>query len=210
MTSPVLIVLGAKGHGKMVLEAARTMRAWREIEICDDDIALAGSVVLGLQVRRGREWLGAREAGGIEVVLGVGDNSVREALAGWLDAQGIRLVSVVHAGALVSPSAVIDAGAFIAPGTVIGAEARIGRGAIVNTAASVDHDCEIGAFAHVGPGAHLCGGVSVGARSLLGVGSAVAPLVRIGSDCRLGAGAALVRPLGDGRTAVGVPARPLP
>jgi len=209
MKPTTLIVIGAKGHGKMILEAARAMQAWDEIQICDDDPATIGATVLGARVRTGRDWLLTLEPGSVEVALGIGDNIVREHMASWLAERSLALAWVIHPAALVSPSAVIGEGAYIAPGAVIGAEARIGQGAIVNTAASVDHDCEIGAFAHVGPGAHLCGGVVVGARSMLGVGSSVAPLVRIGSDCRLGAGAALVRRLDDGRTAVGVPARPL-
>ncbi len=33
---------------------------------------------------------------------------------------------------------------------------------IINTRASVDHDCELGDFVHVGPGAVITGSVTVG------------------------------------------------
>lgn len=210
MAKTILIVIGASGHGKTIVEAARATQAWADVQICDDAPGMVGTVLLGTIVRNGKAWLSTLEPDDFDVAIGVGDNALRGHMAAWLDQHHLRLRSVIHPAASVSPSARLGDGVFIAAGAVVGTETRIGRGAIVNTAASVDHDCDVGAFVHIGPGAHLCGGVIVGAGSLIGVGSAVAPLVRIGRDCRLGAGAALVRPLADGLTAIGVPARPLP
>jgi UDP-perosamine 4-acetyltransferase len=59
----------------------------------------------------------------------------------------------------------------------------------------------------VAPGAVLSGGVEVGEETLLGAGSTVRQGIRIGRQVIVGAGAVVVRPLADGVTAIGVPAR---
>jgi acetyltransferase EpsM len=47
----------------------------------------------------------------------------------------------------------------------------------------------------------------MGEGSMMGVGSSVIPCVKIGSWATIGAGAAVVRDIPDGVTAVGVPAK---
>jgi acetyltransferase-like isoleucine patch superfamily enzyme len=60
---------------------------------------------------------------------------------------------------------------------------------------------------HISPGAHVGGGVAIGECSWIGIGAAIRHCVRIGKDVVVGAGAAVVRDLPSGVTAVGVPAR---
>ena len=86
---------------------------------------------------------------------------------------------------------------------------RLGEGCIVNTAATVDHDCTLGAFVHISPGAHLAGGTQVGEDSWIGIGACTRQQVRIGSGVTVGAGAAVVGDVADGLTVAGVPARVL-
>jgi sugar O-acyltransferase (sialic acid O-acetyltransferase NeuD family) len=202
MNEKRLVVIGAGGHAKMIIEAAGAR--WRDFAVVDDDPKLAGTQILGhiVSLRSG-----VAIDPGVAAIVAVGANATRARLLDWLETTGCEIVSVIHPSAIISPSAVIGAGVFVGPGAVIGAEARLMRGAIVNTAASVDHDGLIGDCAHIGPGAHLCGEVSVGTRTLIGAGASVIPCIAIGSDCRVGAGAAVIGDVADELTVVGVPAR---
>jgi acetyltransferase EpsM len=94
-------------------------------------------------------------------------------------------------------------------GAVIQPDATIGAHSILNTAASVDHDCIVGDFVHIGPGVTLCGGVTLDEGVLLGVGAKVAPNVEIGPWSTAGAGAVCVVDVRGSTTVVGVPARPV-
>jgi UDP-perosamine 4-acetyltransferase len=77
----------------------------------------------------------------------------------------------------------------------------------VNTAASVDHDCDVGAHVHICPGVRLAGKVHVGNGTMIGTGACVLPGVRVGTACVIGAGAVVTRDVPDFSLAVGVPAR---
>jgi len=75
------------------------------------------------------------------------------------------------------------------------------------TGCSVDHDAQLGDGIHICLGAHLAGEVRVGDRSWIGIDAPVIQQIYIGSDV---IGAAVVRDLPDGFTAVEVLASMLP
>ncbi|HYG30322.1 MAG TPA: acetyltransferase [Allosphingosinicella sp.] len=203
-----LILFGSGGHAKVVLEAIRAAIPDCRVSVLDDDPAATGRTLLGLPIVGGRDWLETNPFRG-SVVPAIGTNAARAALIEWLAGLDRPLASVVHPGAILSPTAKLGDGAFLAPGAIVNAEAEIGEAAIVNTGASVDHDCRVGAAAHIAPGAHLCGSVRVGARTLVGAGATVIPGVAIGADAIVGAGSVVIADLPDGARVAGCPARAL-
>lgn len=202
MSTRCLVIIGAGGHGAVVLEAASSL--WDRIVLCDDSPDMVGRTVLGKTVVD-RASLCISSA--CSAIVAVGGNATREMLAAWATQSGLELVAVAHPSAVISPSAVIEPAAFVAAGAVVGARARLARGAILNTCASIDHDSIVKEFAHIGPGAHLCGNVAIGARTLIGAGTSIIRDVEIGDDCVIGAGAAVVHSFPSHTVAVGVPAK---
>ncbi len=194
------VVLGASGHGKVVLATLLELGA-RVAAVLDDDSALHGRALLGVPIAGPIADFAAADR---PATLAIGDNVDRRRLAGAVD---FAWQSVVHPAAWVHASVRLGSGAFVAAGAVIQPDAILGAHAIVNTGATIDHDSVIGDFAHVAPGAHLAGGVTIGAGALVGLGAVVTPGVSIGPWAVLGAGAVAVRDLAAGKTAIGVPAR---
>ncbi|MDD3312095.1 acetyltransferase [Pseudodesulfovibrio sp.] len=143
------------------------------------------------------------------VVLAVGDNRARAALAEDYARRGVAFVPAVHPSAIVAPDAELGPGCVICAGAVVGAGARIGAHAILNTGCSVDHDCVVGACCHVAPGARLAGAVTLGTGAFIGIGACVIQGRTIGDWATAGAGAAVVRNVRPGAVVVGVPAREL-
>lgn len=193
-----LLIVGAGGHAKVVLDAA--LRAGMDVAALRGEPGDA-TAVLGVPVIFGEETAEADS-----FIVGVGDNETRATLFAAWQGRGLRPASVVHPSAVIADSARIGAGTFIAAGVVVNPDARIGGNAILNTGCTVDHDCVIGDHAHIAPGVSLSGAVFVGDGTLLGVGSCALPGVRVGAWSVVGAGAAVVHDIAGATVAAGVPA----
>jgi sugar O-acyltransferase (sialic acid O-acetyltransferase NeuD family) len=197
-----LVIFGAGGHGKVVLDAA--LRAQTKIEFLLDD-APEGRVLLGKEVLAPDAFL-AQFPQDWSFIVAIGLNSKRQDVFCRLQLQGGKPQSVIHPFTSISSSARIGAGTVVCAGAVINPDASVGRNCIINTLASVDHDCVIEDHVHIAPGARLGGEVLVGEETLIGIGAVVLPGIRIGKKCVIGAGSVVTRDIPDGVTAYGVPA----
>lgn len=205
--SKKVIVFGAGGHGKVVIDAILRQGLHEIAFLADADGKLHGSLVCGYEIRSEAEAFAAQERGLRRAIVAIGNNDVRRRLTQVIIGKGFSLISVVHPAAVVAPSARIGAGTLVMPACVLNAEARIGDNAIINTGAVIEHDCDVGDHAHIGPHATLCGGVRVDEGALVGAGATVLVGVRIGAGAIVGAGSTVLRDIPDGATAVGSPCR---
>jgi len=204
-----VLIYGAGGHGRVVLDAALSTRALRVVGILDDDPARRGGRVLDVEILGGIEILSEPRFRGCRVVVAIGDPAAREAAATRVAAAGLGFVAVVHPTAFLARGVSLGKGAMILPKAVIHTGASVGAHAIVNTGAIVEHDCVIGEFAHISPGVCLGGAVRVGRAAHVGIGASVLPGVQIGEAAVVGAGAAVIDDVAPRAVVGGVPARPL-
>lgn len=201
-----LVVIGAGGHARVVIDAIEKQGLFEIVGLLDDNAAQDTSLVLGYPLLGGRDVL--RDSGTPHrAVVAIGSPLARGAWIHHLMELQFEMPSVVHPGAIRGRDVSIGAGTVLLAGSILNSGARLGRGVIINTGASVDHDCLIGDLVHVAPGARLAGNVQVGARTHIGICACVIQGVEIGADAIIGAGAAVVGAIPAGATAVGVPAR---
>lgn len=207
MTTGPLIVIGAGGHAKVVIDVLRAWRSDAEIAgLVDRD--LAARPVNGVPVIGNDASLPELRSQGIrQAVVALGDNALRFKIGAQLRELGFQLLSPVSPAACLSSTARIGAGVVVMPGAVINADAEVSDLAIVNSGAVVEHDCRVGAAAHLAPRTAAAGGVAIGQRTLIGVGASIIPGISIGDDVVVGGGACVVSDLPSGVLALGVPAR---
>jgi sugar O-acyltransferase (sialic acid O-acetyltransferase NeuD family) len=174
-----MIIYGAGGHAKVVIDCLENMQQPVELVI-DDDINKAS--VLNYPVRQGYDHTMLPES---PMIIAVGNNEVRKGIAEVIRHKaGIA----IHPLASVSPHATVETGTVIFNAAIVQAHAVVGHHAIINSSAIVEHDCRVGDFAHVAPHVTLCGEVTVGEGALIGAGAVVLPGVTIGRWSTVGAG----------------------
>ena len=204
-----VVIIGAGGHGKVVLDILRAAGRYQPVGFVDADTRLAGTKVGGLPVLGPTNVLPKlRQQDRVaHAIVAIGDNRTRRRYAATLVAEGFELVSAIHPTAFVSPTAKLGRNVVVAPNASVITEARIGDATIVNTGAIVEHECDVGEAVHVAPGACVAGRVRVGACAFVGIGAQVIQCLSVGEGATIGAGAVVIEDVPAGATVVGVPAR---
>lgn len=205
-----LIIVGAGGHAKTVIDTIERQRVY---EIC----GIVAPEDIGTEIYRGYR-VGAHDddlpklfARGISAaVVGIGflgRSTLREKIYKQLKDLGYALPVIVDDTALVAKSAVTGEGTYVGRGAIVNADAVIGKMCIINSGAIVEHECSIGDFSHVAVGAVVCGQTKVGSRTLIGANATVIQCRTVGNNAIVGAGSVVVDDVLAGEQVTGVPAK---
>lgn len=208
MSLPI-IILGAGGHAKVLIEALQACSAVIE-GIVDSNSVLTGSCILGVPILGGDDVVSKFTPSQVRLVNGLGSvnlPTIRQRLFERFKEDGYNFARVIHPSAVIASDAELGEGSQVMAGAIIQPSCYIGINSIINTRASVDHDCTIGDHTHIAPGVTLSGGVNIGAGSHIGTGATVIQGVIIGIACQTAAGAVVTKNIANGAKVRGVPAR---
>ena len=194
-----MIVYGASGHGKVIIEILEDMGI-DDIILWDD--AATGSIWDYPIVKPHVMDDDFDE----QIVVAIGVNATRKKVVEKLSSD-TDYINAIHPSAIISKRANIGDGTVVMAGATINADTDIGTHCIINTNASIDHDCVLGNYVHISPNATLSGIVSVGEGTHIGAGASVIQDIKIGKWCTIGAGAVVITDIPDYATAVGCPAK---
>jgi acetyltransferase EpsM len=166
---------------------------------------LQGTLVAGLPVAGSLEAYASFGGPGDFLMIGVGHNFRRTALARQLG--NAAFATVIDPSSAIMPGVEVGRGVLVGPQAVVHTQARVGDHVIINTAAIVEHDSVIEEGATLAPGVHMAGRVWIGRHAFLATGVTLAGRVRIGEGAIVGAGAVVVKDIPPGCLAYGTPAR---
>lgn len=199
LTSTVMILYGASGHGKVIIEILESNNE-PSIQIWDDaekppiwEYPVIKPLPLGETIPD-------------KVIMGIGVNATRKKVVEKLGASA-QYGTGIHADAYLSKRATVGEGTVIMAGVRVNPDTVIGRHCIINTCASIDHECVLEDYVHISPNATLSGDVRVGEGTHIGVGASIVQCVKIGKWATIGAGAVVIGDIPDYATAVGCPAK---
>lgn len=223
-----IIVYGAGGHSKVVIDAIERFAATIQVKamgtrgvleelsdtqilgVIDDNADLHGTEYAGYPVLGGFEALqkydekrGYKDYG---LIVAIARNETRKKLHAKVSQLDCNLITVIHPSAQIARDVTIGPGSMIMAAAVLNPGVVLGTGVVINTGSIIEHDCVIHDFVHVGPGVVFAGAVEVDEDSFIGIGARVLPSIRIGKGALVAAGSVVIRNVPDGKTVVGVPA----
>lgn len=200
-----LAIYGAGGLGREVFELAKQINAmqsrWQGFCFIDDlnaDRQLKGHDVLPLAALSAQDY---------EVVIAVGEPSLRKRLAEKVKAANFSLATLVHPNTYISSDAKIGAGAVICYGSFISCDTVIGDNVHLQPNTSLGHDCHIGHHCVICSYANLAGHCVVGDLTFIGMNAVVRETTTIGSETIVSMGSAVFSDIASGVIARGNPAR---
>jgi sugar O-acyltransferase (sialic acid O-acetyltransferase NeuD family) len=203
------LVLGAGGHGRVVLDILLQTGRHEVVGFLDNNAEIHGRRIDGIPVLGALDDL-SRLAAELDIagaIVAIGDNGVRRGLARRVDAAGIDLLNAIHPSATLAHNATLGRNVVIAAGVVVCAHCQIGDSVILNTGCIVDHQTMIGEGSHVCPGVRIAGRVKVEPGTFIGIGATIVPKITLGCESIIGAGSVVIEDVPPLATVVGVPAR---
>ncbi|HUH67183.1 MAG TPA: acetyltransferase [Syntrophales bacterium] len=200
-----IILFGAGGHGKVVLDVINASAKYSVLGFIDD--GYSHKTFCGLPVFHDPSRYIRGSGADVEVIVCVGDNRVRAEKAALLKKMGLRIGRASHPTSVIAADARVGYGTTVMAGAIINTNARIGPLCIINTGAIIDHDCVVGKAVHLCPGVTLAGEVTVGEFSTIYPGAVIGRGVTIGADVTVGAGSVVITNVPDRRFVCGIPAK---
>jgi len=211
MASRNIVIVGAGGHGRELLDVIRAQNSNHET------LKFVGFVSdekpdPKLLLRIEADWLGSVEdflenSAPTGFTLGVGNPLTRMQLASRFDTAGHEPVTLIHPSATFGADVTLGEGVVIASHVSVTTNVRIGDHSHININATVSHDCRVSRFVTVSPSCSVSGSVTLRERVFLGVNCAIRQGLTIGEGSVVGAGAVVLSDVDSNITVAGVPAR---
>jgi sugar O-acyltransferase (sialic acid O-acetyltransferase NeuD family) len=211
MTSGPIVIVGAGGFGREVLDVVEAINAaGGELDFrgfIDD-----GPVDDELLTRRSARLLGASDAlreMHVSFVVAIGSGTARRSVVDRLTGGVTAPAVLVHPAATVGGDNRIGPGCILTAGSRVTTNIRLGAHVQLHVNSTVGHESVLRDYVSVFPGATVSGNVTIGAGATIGTGANVLPGVTIGEGAFVGAGAVVTKDVEPGQTVVGSPAKPI-
>jgi UDP-perosamine 4-acetyltransferase len=205
-----LLIVGAGGHARSVLDIASQVGEYSQIS-CIDSSYPSVRLVPGFEdvpiIGTDSDMELLFKQGYRHVFVALGDNKIRNKLFYSAVSLGYEPVNIISRSAIISPRAKLGKGICVMAGAVINVNADVGDNCIINTRCSIDHDCYISESCHIAPGVTLSGNVRINQGTWVGTGASVKDGITIGSWSYIGAGSVVVTNLESNALYYGVPAK---
>jgi sugar O-acyltransferase (sialic acid O-acetyltransferase NeuD family) len=205
-----MIIIGAKGFAKEVLEVVHQLNELDHLVFYDDvnldipEILYTKFPVLK-SISEAQDYFNTIDN---RFTIGVGNPILRKKLYDKFTALGGKFVSTISSSSSIgSYDVVIGNGSNILAGTIFSNSTIIGIGCIVYYNTIITHDCVIGDFVEISPSSTILGRVTIGSFTQIGSNATILPKINIGKNVVVGAGSVVTKDLPDNCVAVGIPAK---
>ncbi|PWA03892.1 acetyltransferase [Flavobacterium psychrotolerans] len=205
-----MLIIGAKGFAKEVLEVFHQLKKVDKVAFYDDVNTDIGDFLYDIFpiLKNEAQVLEFFKCNGNEFTIGIGNPKLRYELNKKFMALGGQLVSAISPLALMSSYDIkIGNGCNILMNAVFSNSVCIGEGCLIYYNAIITHDCEIGNYVEISPNVTLLGRCRIGSFSQIGANATVLPDIIIGKNVTIGAGSVVTKNIPDNSLAIGIPAK---
>jgi sugar O-acyltransferase (sialic acid O-acetyltransferase NeuD family) len=209
--APPVIVMGAGGHARVLLDALRDTGR-QVLGLTTSRPEQVGADIGGVRVLGSDEVISSYKPHEAELVNGVGSvrvDSRRRQIYEVFKKRGYTFASVIHPTVILGSRVQLHEGVQLMAGVIVQTGSVIGENTIINTGAVIDHDALIGDHVHIAPRCALSGSVRVGHDSHIGTGAVIIQGIHIGNEVLVAAGAVVTTAVEAGMRVGGIPARAL-
>lgn len=204
-----MLIIGAKGHAKEILDIIHEQNSLGELIFFDDvskDLPphLFDTFRIIKNETEARDYLHQNPF----FILGLGDPQKRFKLCSKIEIWGGQVISVIASSSKISKYDVnLNQGINIMHNVVLSSGVSIGKGSLINAGCLIHHDVSVGEFCEISPGTILTGNVKIGNYSRIGSGTVIIPNIKVGNNVTVGAGAVVINDIKDNEIVVGVPSK---
>ena len=204
-----LIILGAGGHAKIVVDLCMSLGL--EVAGVISPSGSAGSFLMSeIPILGADEILENYPPGQYDLAVGVGSTrstSLRSKLYTMGKSKGYHFPSLCHNFTHISLDVEISEGVQIMAGSVVTVGVKLEENVLINTKSSIDHDTVIGRHTHIAPGSIVCGNVIIGQNSHISCGATIVNGITLGTNVFVAAGAVVIKNADDEECLYGLPAK---
>jgi sugar O-acyltransferase (sialic acid O-acetyltransferase NeuD family) len=206
-----MLIIGAKGFAKEVLEILRQKNEVENVAFFDDINTDTGKLIFSqFPVYRNLNEVNEffTNSNDYSFTIGIGNPKNRYDLYNKFLAIGGKYVSTISPHAKIGHyDNYIAEGCNIMTGTIITNSIKIGKGVLINLNCTIGHDSIIEDFVELCPGTNISGNCKIGQFSFLGTNSVVLPNISICANVIIGASAVVSKNITESGTYVGIPAK---
>jgi sugar O-acyltransferase (sialic acid O-acetyltransferase NeuD family) len=209
-SSQDIVILGAGGFGKEVLETLLLLKEFNVLGFIDEN-KKPNSFVNRFRVLGGIDWLRKRHTQQlvpIAVAIAVGDPFKRYDLVKRLNTiKNIWFPTIIHPSNYIAKSAKIGDGVIIQQHCNISPNISIGEFTHINCFCIVGHDDIIGDFNTLSPSTNIMGNVKTGDKVFFGVNASIDRGISIEGNTKIGGCAFVMNNVPKNTFYVGIPAK---
>ncbi|WP_164914300.1 acetyltransferase [Aminipila luticellarii] len=206
-----LIIIGAGGFGREVLEYALDMKEanpqidWEVKGFIDDNLACLQQYNQEFEVIENiKDHIISNEN---VYICAIGDPNIKSAICKDFMDRGALFINIIHPLARVGRRCKLGVGNVICPNACLTTDVCLEDFIFVNCHSNCGHDSKISSYCTISPFCDITGFAELGKGVFLGSHASICPSVKIGDFSKIGAGAAVISDMPSDCTAVGVPAK---